>query len=100
MLARAIRVPVCKYARIVNVAIAPWHVGLALAALCLLLYSLARVQLERAREDWANAFFYSPSQKAKHRLRRQRWQDRCWALLIGAVAFLIAAVVLYLRGPV
>jgi hypothetical protein len=84
----------------VNVAVAPWHVALALAALCFLLYSLARVQLARAREDWANAFFYSPSQKAKHRMRRQRWQDRCWALLIGAIASTIAAIFLYVRGPV
>src|SRR5687767_12536238 len=99
MLARALRVAIRKYARIVNVAVAPWHVALALAALCLLLYSLARVELARAREDWANACFYSPSQKPKHRMRRQRWQDRCWALLIGAITFTIAAIFLYVRGP-
>ncbi len=82
-----------------TVAILPWHVALALAALALLSYVLARVQFERAKEDWANAFFYSPSQKGRQRQRRQRWQDRCWALLATTGGCLIVAAILYARGP-
>ncbi|MBI3973840.1 MAG: hypothetical protein HY332_21390 [Chloroflexi bacterium] len=76
-----------------------WHVALALGVLSLALYVFSRVQFGRASEDWANAFFYSPSQKAKHRQRRQRWQDRSWAFLAGVVISLIAAVVLYFLTP-
>jgi hypothetical protein len=79
-----------------------WHVALGLGLVCLALYSFARVQLERAKEDWANAFFYSPSTKSKHRQRRQRWQDRCYALLAGTALCLAVAAVLYaasLRQP-
>src|SRR4051812_38716529 len=62
----------------------PWHVALAVTILCAVLYPLARVQVERATEDWANAYVYSPSQKPKQRRRRRRrrrWQDRTWALV-------------------
>ena len=80
-------------------AIPPWQAGLAMAGLCLVLYIMARVRLARATEDWANAFFYSPSQKTKHRLRRERWQDCCWALLCCAGVLLVATAALYVRGP-
>jgi hypothetical protein len=80
-----------------GVALLPWHIGLALAGLSLALYALARVRLARASEDYANAFFYSPSLKQAARERRQRWQDRCTALLFCAAAFLLATAVLYLR---
>jgi peptidoglycan/LPS O-acetylase OafA/YrhL len=79
--------------------ILPWHVAIVLAALALVGFALARIQFQNAREDWANAFFYSPSQKTKQRQRRQRWQDRMWAALAIAFLCLIAAGVLYLRGP-
>jgi hypothetical protein len=76
---------------------APWHVAVALAALCLLLFWLARMQVARAREDWANAFFYAPSLKVKHQERRRQWQDISRLLLAAAAVFLVAAVVLYVR---
>jgi len=76
---------------------APWHVALTLAALFLLLYWLARMQVARAREDWANAFFYAPSLKVKHLERRRRWRDISRVLLAAAAVFLVAAVVLYVR---
>ncbi|MGH2370520.1 MAG: hypothetical protein ACRDI2_20275, partial [Chloroflexota bacterium] len=63
------------------------------------LYGLARVQLGRAREDWANAYFYSPSQKGKQRHRRQRWQDICRALLAVVAVCFIAAAILYFSVP-
>ena len=77
----------------------PWHVALALGAVFLLGFALARLQFERAREDWANAFFYSPSTKTKQRQRRQRWQDRMWAALVLALACAATAGFLYLRQP-
>jgi hypothetical protein len=67
-----------------------------LAVLFFAAYLFARVKLEQAREDWANAFFYSPSQKTKQRQRRQRWQDRTWAMLILCLVSLAAAGLLYL----
>jgi hypothetical protein len=76
----------------------PWHVALGIALLCLLGFLVARIQLERAREDWANAFFYSPSSKTKQRQRRQRWQDRMWALFFMCVTALLAAGFLYLQS--
>lgn len=82
-----------------NVAVLPWHVAVALGALASLGYVFARVQLERAKEDWANAFFYSPSQKGRQRQRRQRWQDRCWGLLAAAAGCFLVAAILYLRSP-
>jgi hypothetical protein len=77
----------------------PWQLALAAAVLAGALYLLARLQLERAKEDWANAFFYSPSQKTRARQRRQRWQDRCWALLGLTLLCLGLAIVLYVGGP-
>jgi hypothetical protein len=73
----------------------PWHLAAALAAISLALYVLARARLERAKEDWANAFFYSPSTKPKQRQRRQRWQDLTRAFLAGTVVFAVAAAALY-----
>ena len=70
-----------------------------LAAVFLLAYLFARVQLAKAREDYADAFFYSPSLKTQQRRRRQRWQDRSWALLGLFLAALAAAAVLYLTRP-
>ncbi len=75
----------------------PWHAALALAALFFLGYVIARLQFLRARDDWADAFFYRPSSKTKQRRRRQKWQDRMWALLIAGIAAVIAALVFYLR---
>jgi disulfide bond formation protein DsbB len=77
----------------------PWHVALALSAVFLLTFVVARLQFRRAREDWANAFFYSPSTKTKQRQRRQKWQDRMWASLILTVVCAAAAGALYLQGP-
>jgi hypothetical protein len=77
----------------------PWHVALAATLVCAVLYLLARAQLERAREDWANAFFYSPSQKPKQRQRKQRWQDRSWALLAATGAAAVGTALLYWLGP-
>ena len=76
-----------------------WHVAFGFAVVCLLGFMVARVQFNRAREDWANAFFYSPSSKTRQRQRRQMWQDRMWALLVlGAAAGSMAAY-LYWRTP-
>jgi hypothetical protein len=75
----------------------PWHISLALALVALGLSLLARTQLERAREDWANAFFYSPSQKSIRRQRRKRWQEWMWALLAATGMLLLITVILYLR---
>jgi Ca2+/Na+ antiporter len=75
----------------------PWHVALAVTMLCAVLYLLARVQLERATEDWANAYLYSPSQKSKR--RRRRWQHRTWALLGCTVLAAAATPLLYWHGP-
>ena len=77
----------------------PWHAALALAVLFLLGFIVARLQRERAREDFANAFFYSPSSKTKQRQRRQMWQDRMWAALLLGVASLALAGFLYLQRP-
>ena len=77
----------------------PWHVALLATVLCTLLYLGAHAQFERAKEDWANAFFYAPSQKPARRQRRQRWQDITWTLLGCAAAGAIASTVLYLLGP-
>ncbi len=81
-------------------AIAPWHVAVALTVLCLMGYVLARVQSRRAREDWANAFFYSPSLKGKHRQRRQRWLDVSRAFLVGVVLLCAMTAALYFRHGV
>ena len=77
----------------------PWHVALAIGALFLVGFAFSRLQFQRAREDWANAFFYSPSSKTKQRHRRQRWQDRMWASLLLALACAATAGVLYLSQP-
>jgi RsiW-degrading membrane proteinase PrsW (M82 family) len=74
----------------------PWHLAAALGAISLALYVLSRAQFERAKEDWADAFFYSPSTKPKQRQRRQRWQDLTRAFLAGTALFAVAAAVLYL----
>lgn len=75
----------------------PWHVALVLAGVSLGGFLFARLQFQRAREDFANAFFYSPSSKTKQRQRRQRWQDRMIAFLALTAIFFVAAGVLYLR---
>jgi hypothetical protein len=75
----------------------PWHAALILAALSLCGFLVARLQFRRAREDFANAFFYSPSSKTKQRHRRQRWQDRMIALAALTVLCLVIAAVLYVR---
>jgi hypothetical protein len=77
----------------------PWHVALGAALLCVLGFVVARVQFNRAREDWANAFFYSPSSKTRQRQRRQKWQDRMWALLVLGIAAGGMAAYLYARTP-
>ena len=77
----------------------PWHVALALAGLFLLAFLISRFQRERAREDFANAFFYSPSSKTRQRQRRQMWQDRMWASLLLGVATLVLTGYLYLQRP-
>ena len=77
----------------------PWHLALGLAVLFLLAFMVARLQRDRAREDFANAFFYSPSSKTKQRQRRQTWQDRMWAALLLGVASLALAGYLYWQGP-
>ena len=77
----------------------PWHVALALAVLFLLAFTVARLQRERAREDFANAFFYSPSSKTKQRQRRQMWHDRMWAALLLGVASLVLTAYLYWQRP-
>jgi hypothetical protein len=81
-----------------SLVVQPWQVALAAAGLSLLLYAIARVQLERAKDDWANAFFYSPSSKPKQRQRRQRWQDRCTVLLLATFGFAAASAVLYVAS--
>ena len=78
----------------------PWHLALALAVVFLLGFIVARVQRERASEDFANAFFYSPSSKTRQRQRRQMWQDRMWAALLLGVASLALAGYLYWQRPV
>ena len=77
----------------------PWHAALFLAALALCGFLFSRLQFRRAREDFANAFFYSPSSKTKQRQRRQQWQDRMIALAVLTTLCLIAAGILYLRRP-
>ena len=77
----------------------PWHVALGLGVVFLLAFAISGLQFQRAREDWANAFFYSPSSKTKQRQRRQRWQDRMWASLVLALVCAAAAGTLYLRQP-
>ena len=72
-----------------------WQVAAAIGVLSFMLFLVARIQLARAREAWADAFFYSPSQKPKQRQRRQQWHDRSWALLILTVASFSLALVLY-----
>jgi len=77
----------------------PWHVAAAVTVACAVLLAVARVQLARAKEDWANAYFYSPSLKPKVRQRRQRWQDVSWALLACTSAAAIATGAFYWVGP-
>jgi len=74
-------------------------VAAAVTATCAVLLVIARAQLARAKEDWANAYFYSPSLKPKVRQRRQRWQDVSWALLACTGAGAVATGVLYWVGP-
>jgi len=73
----------------------PWHVALGVAALFLAGYAIARVQRDRARDDFADAFFYSPSSKTRQRQRRQSWQDRMWASLLLGLASVALAAYLY-----
>ena len=77
----------------------PWHVALAATIVCAVLYVLARAQLERVKQDWANAYFYSPSEKPKQRRRRRSWQDRTWALLGCAALAAAATGLLYWIAP-
>lgn len=77
----------------------PWHMALSLAVLFLLGFVISRLQRERAREDFANAFFYSPSSKTRQRQRRQMWQDRMWAALLLGVASLALTAYLYWQRP-
>jgi hypothetical protein len=65
--------------------LAAWHVALALAVACLAAFAFSRVQVNRARDDFSNAFFYAPSQKEHHRQRRRRWTDVSRALLVATV---------------
>src|SRR5687767_11592259 len=78
----------------------PWHLALGVAALFLLAFLVSRFQRERAREDFANAYFYSPSSKTKQRQRRQMWQDRMWAALLLGLGSLALTGYLYLQRPV
>ena len=78
----------------------PWHAALVVAALFLVAFGISRLQFNRAREDWANAFFYSPSSKTQQRHRRQMWQDRMWACLILFLTSMVTAGYLYVRQPV
>ena len=57
--------------------------ALALAVACLAAFAFSRVQVNRARDDFSNAFFYAPSQKEHHRQRRRRWTDISRALLVA-----------------
>ena len=77
----------------------PWHLALVLAVLFLLGFVFSRLQRERAREDFANAFFYSPSSKTRQRQRRQAWQDRMWAALLLGAASLALTGYLYWQRP-
>lgn len=77
----------------------PWHVALVVALAFLLAFLAARLQRERAREDFANAYFYSPSTKTRQRQRRQMWQDRMWAaLLLGAASVALAGYLYWQRA--
>lgn len=78
----------------------PWHLALGLTSLFLLAFLVSRLQRERAREDFANAYFYSPSSKTKQRQRRQMWQDRMWASLLLGLGSLALTGYLYLQRPV
>jgi len=79
--------------------LAPWHLALALGAVCLVAYWFARVQVDRARDDFSNAYFYAPSQKEHHRQRRRRWQDIRRALLAATVlAAALGALLYFLNG--
>jgi hypothetical protein len=79
--------------------LAPWHLALALAAVCLVAYWLARMQADRAGDDFSNAYFYAPSQKEHHRQRRRRWRDISRAILAATVlAFALAALLYFLNG--
>ncbi len=77
----------------------PWEVALVTATLCFVLMLLARMRLAKARDDYADAFFYSPSLKTAQRARRQRWQDRYYTFLAGTLLGLLAAAWLYVAGP-
>lgn len=75
----------------------PWHLALAGMAISLALTFFARARFERAKDEWANAFFYSPSQKTLRRLQRKQWQERMWAFAALTVLLLVLAAVLYLQ---
>ncbi len=75
----------------------PWHLTLTGMVISLALTLFARARLERAKEEWANAFFYSPSQKAARRLKRKQWQERMWAFLALTILLLILSLMLYLQ---
>jgi hypothetical protein len=75
--------------------LAPWHVALAVTLILLGVYWLARVQTERARVDFSNAFFYAPSQKEAHRQRRRRWRTISYGLLAATVLAAALTVLLY-----
>lgn len=77
----------------------PWHLAVAGMVISLALTLFSRARLERAKEEWANAYFYSPSQKAVRRLKRKQWQERMWAFLALTVLLLILGLVLYLQPP-
>jgi type VI protein secretion system component VasF len=79
--------------------LAPWHVALALAVACLAAFVFSRVQVNRARDDFSNAFFYAPSQKEHHRQRRRRWTDVSRALLVAtALAGVLTAWLYVING--
>jgi hypothetical protein len=75
--------------------LAPWHFALALTLVVLGLYWLARVQVERARVDFSNAFFYAPSLKEGHRQRQRRWRRISYGLSAATVLAAALAVWLY-----
>jgi hypothetical protein len=66
---------------------------------CLGAFVFSRVQVNRARDDFSNAFFYAPSQKEHHRQRRRRWTDISRALLVAtALAGVLTAWLYVING--